>query len=222
MTFFFCTESGDALVAVAGGEPFRAHLGGDESRFREVEHCSLRFQSSKTISFTHTLARRSECEAAVLEDLCLWVARSGVKGKDELTIRYPLAGDHVHSRKVLTAKEYGSIMSWLATQESLPVSTFSSKNARIGYTTTGVLDGLSREEINEGGGWVKGSNVPARSYINRKITHAKLPVEARSGKPLGALARTGVAGASTLTIDQVRTLSSAREVAAKSLAPQSL
>ena len=177
VTFFCRREPGEALVAVAGGEPFRAYLGGDESRFREVEHCSLRFQSSKTISFTHTLARRSECEFAVLEDLCLWVARSGVRGKDELTTRYPPVGDHVHSRKVLTAKEYGSILAWVAVQAKLPVSSFSSKSARIGYATTGQLDGLSREEINEGGGWAKGSYTPARSYINRSVTRAKHPVE---------------------------------------------
>jgi hypothetical protein len=61
-----------------------------------VLSCTLHFRTSKTGAHDHLLERNTVCEELVMEDLCLWMLRSGVPEEEDLLTRHPPLGDKIH------------------------------------------------------------------------------------------------------------------------------
>ena len=69
------------------------------------------------------------------------------------------------------------------------------------------MDGMSRKEINEGGGWSERSIVSRKYYTTKGCdTRTTEGRELPSGKPLGGWCRVGNDGVSAISIQDVITL----------------
>ena len=201
-------------VAVVGGSPLRDKLGCSGSNLATVSSCRVNLVTSKTVRGSFEVARNSACESMVLDDLCLWVIKSGVECNDELVTRYPPPGKSGWRRKTLTNREYQTVFRWLEREVGVPKNSFSSKSCRLAYATGGELDGLSRREINQGGGWARQSQVSGRVYTSQHIVQrGRAAREVDSGKALGAWARAGPLGQGALTIRDVQMMGEHRRAA---------
>ena len=201
-------------VAVVGGSPLRDKLGCSGSNLATVSSCQVNLVSSKTVRCSFEVARNSTCESMVLDDLCLWVIKSGVECNDELVTRYPTAGEARWKRKTLTNREYQTVFRWLEREVGVPSNSFSSKSCRLAYATGGELDGLSRRKINQGGGWARQSQVSGRVYTSQHIAQrGRAAREVDSDKALGAWARAGLMGQGALSIRDVQMMGEHRRAA---------
>ena len=189
----FHVDIDDQKIAVHGGEPLRNLLGGDLLKIGKVSDCELTYLTSKSGGSKQILGRSTSCESRVLDDICEWVMFSGVLEADELTTRYPPANPSGRSgRKVLTKKEFQSVFRWKEDNIGLPTQSLSAKSVRIGYATHAAMDGMSRKEINEGGGWSERSIVSRKYYTAKGCdTRTTESRELPSGKPLGGWCRVG-------------------------------
>ena len=204
--FVFHVMSGVSSFTVTGGAPLRDILGGSEDNISRIKSCVVNIVSSKTCEGFFTIGRGSHCESIVLDDLCLWILKSGVVGDDDLVTRYPPSDEPRSRRNTLTRKEYQSVFRWLEKEVGVPTQSFSSKSCPLSYATIGELDGLSRSEINEGGGWSADSNVPNKVYSSPHIRkRSRKDREVDSGKDLGTWAR-DPSGKSSLTIEDVKVM----------------
>jgi hypothetical protein len=228
LTFYFQEGSGIVIVPVFGGEHLRRYVGGDNSKIRRnLLSCSFSYLTTKAGTTSHELARRSVHEGMVLEDLCTWVLKSGVKMGDELVTRYPsgqYAGDKGCRRAVLTQKKYAMGLAWLGVRVELE-GLFTTRFARIGFVVNGACDALCEVEIAEGGGWSTESRVPLNHYlpkhplVREKVNSAR-DARARRGNlsvPLDAWARCGANGVSSLTLADVRVMAWDAELLRQSL-----
>ena len=205
-------------VAVVGGSPLRDILGCSGSNLAAVSSCRVDLVTSKTTGGSFTIARNTDCESTVLDDLCLWVIKSRVESNDELVTRYPPIGEAKYRRKTLTNREYQTVFRWLEKEVGVPSNSFSSKSCRLAYATGGELDGLSRREINQGGGWSQQSQVSQQVYTSRHITkRGSVAREVDSGKNLGAWARVDHRGEGALTISDVQMMGEHRRAASENL-----
>jgi hypothetical protein len=107
------------------------------------------------------LARETEQESQVLDDLLAWFMHSGVQEEDELLTRLdPSTG----SRKVVIRKDVSAVIKETAESFGLPAENFSNKSLRSDFGTHAKANGMSEVDLNQRGGWAKGSTVPARHY----------------------------------------------------------
>jgi hypothetical protein len=203
---------GDVAV-VSGGEPLRALLGDGDVRAAcaRVICCTFQFRSSKTIAWKMLLERKTVCESLVLDDVVLWVLKSGVMGSEYLLTRRPPPGDRVHGVVSLGRQEFSKIFPWLARQLGSGLGSFTSKSVRRGFATAAHMDRMSPAEINEGGGWSLKSKTPGRYYVPDSVRKEVPTAQLDSGLCLGAWARTedargrcGLTAARTLLLAKER------------------
>lgn len=109
------------------------------------------------------IARRTEEESMVLNDLLEWFKHSSVTEGDELLTRYSLEG----KRKVVIRKDVRTAIKEAVTEMGLPSEHFSTKSLRSGFSTHASANGMSGVEVNNRGGWVEGSKVPGQHYIRQ-------------------------------------------------------
>jgi hypothetical protein len=188
-----------------------------------VVNCTLLFRTSKAGAHEHLLERHTVCEEMVLEDLCLWMLRSGVLEEEDLLTRHPPLGDKIHGVVSLRRKEYSRVFHWLCSAVlGITPGSLSSKSVRGGYAASAYLDRMSPPEINQGGGWSYSSRTPIGYYIPSSIRAAEPQAMVPSDLHLGGWARTvGPTGVGGLTVAWTLQLAGERD-AARALIKSSL
>jgi hypothetical protein len=114
-----------------------------------------------TIKHPKKLARETEKESQVFDDLLSWFIYSGVQEKDELLTRVDPASGR---RKVVIRKDVNAVIKTTAQRFGLPAENFSCKSLRSGFGTHAKANGMSEVDMNERGGWAAGSTVLGRHY----------------------------------------------------------
>ena len=117
-----------------------------------------------------TIARRTEVESMVLDDLLSWFIHSQVQEEDELLTRYSSTG----SRKVVIRKDVRTAIKQAVSGAGLPAKNFSTKSLRSGFGTHVTANGMGADEMKARGGWVKSSGVPESHYIRRMHSRGAL------------------------------------------------
>ena len=84
------------------------------------------------------------CEALVLEDVCVWVLKSGVEGSEYLLTRHPPAGNRRYGVASLGRLDFSRVFSWLARRLGTGPGSFSSKSVKRGYVTAAHIDRVSQ------------------------------------------------------------------------------
>lgn len=217
-------------VTVLGASALRARLGGDRSRSSRVLWCKLRYCTSKTESYNHFLKRRSVPESAVLDDLCRWIILSSFRDEDEVVTRYLFnARKGSYDRKVVSNRDFRSVLSWIGESAGLGADAFSAKSIRGGFATSADLDGLNLEEINRGGGWAPKSVQAIKTYAKKSrvrgswvgVPKCVIVDRPPSGKPEDWWARMNDDATSSLTEAMVNDSWAQRNASRQALVSQS-
>lgn len=114
-----------------------------------------------TVKHPKKLARETEQESQVLDDLLSWLVYPRVQESDELLARIDLASG---LRKVVIRKDVSAVIKMTAERFGLPSENFSCKSLRSGFNTHAKANGMSEADVNQRGGWAAGSTVPGRHY----------------------------------------------------------
>lgn len=181
---------------IKGGPMLANFLNRADVKFSDVRSVDLTYITSKTskkvksvVTHPKTIARESIEESTVLDDLLSWIQLSGVLEEDELMTRYdPKNG----VRKVVIRKVVKKAIQAAALFFGLPIEHFSCKSLRSGFGTHAKANGMSSSDVNQRGGWAKGSTVPEEHYV--RDMHSR-----------GALAlSTSACGSQRHGIDEIR------------------
>ena len=178
-----------------GGEEIRAFLVVDiHVRLGMVMGVDIVVLTGKTQhrgSFSRearTIGRESAFETLLLEDICMWMVWSRVRGEDEFVTRYaPDTG----TRKVVTRKMLSGAVKEACAAFDLPPVNFSAKSLRSGFATHMSVCGITREEMVARAGWSSKSKVPDLHYIKAYARGAMATAVA----PDGGVTGMGPAGA---------------------------
>ena len=164
--FEVVNEAGQKEI-LCGGEQIRSFLMQAPDCVKRVlgaEYVVLTTKTSSTTSLTKgvkKLGRGSSLETELLEDLCEFNLRSGVRGDDPFTARYcPLGRRKVPTNKDLTAAIKDAVGFF-----GLPKANFSAKSLRSGFASLMTAVEADRQHLAERGGWSARSTVPEGHYI---------------------------------------------------------
>lgn len=162
-----------AIEKVKGGPTITNYLKSADVSSSMVLSVDMVYMTSKMHKKTRTyienpkvIARRTDEESMVLDDLLEWFKHSSVKEGDELLTRY----SHEGKRKVVIRKDVRNAIKEAVSGLGLPSEHFSTKSLRSGFSTHASANGMSGVDVNRRGGWVEGSNVPGQHYIRQMQT----------------------------------------------------
>jgi hypothetical protein len=166
------SPTSDTVEAVQGGEALRSvveEVGGEALFISLVIGCVFSFKSGKVSlpDDKFVVGRETRESAVFLDDLVLWIIRSGVRADDELFTRYPTSNcPKGFGRKVLTAKEFQAGADFAAVACGLPERSVKTSSGRRGCVETARAVGASRDELCHGK-WKPGSKVPDKHYLSQ-------------------------------------------------------
>ena len=158
------------VVTVAGerrqylaGITLAQYLCEQAGRSDTVQSVTMRYATHKTqkqlTQVPKFIARRTDLESQVLDDLCAWVMHSGVRQTDELLTRY------APRRKVVIRKDVANAIKDTAESFGLPRVNFSTRSLRSGYGTHAAAHGVPKTQLNQRGGWKENSTIPEQHYV---------------------------------------------------------
>jgi hypothetical protein len=129
------------------------------------------------------LARRSEIEEIVLNDLLQWMLHSGVKSDDELLSRYC----QKDRKKTVIRKDVRTAIKITVIEMGLPPDSFSNKSLRSGFSSHVIANGMGDDELKRGGGWTANSQVPNNHYNHQMRDRGAfaLATSGTEARPLG-------------------------------------
>jgi hypothetical protein len=173
LSFLVQQPPGMTIERLKGGPTMTKYLKGAGISYSMVLSVDMVYITSKMHKKTKTyienpkvIARRTEEENMVLNDLLEWFEHSSIKEGDELLTRYSVEG----RRKVVIRKDVRNAIKEAVSGMGLPSEHFSTKSLRSGFSTHASANGMSGEDVNRRGGWVEGSHVPGQHYIRQMQT----------------------------------------------------
>lgn len=183
----------------------------DQERLKWVKSLSMDYLITKMgapITGLH-IARRSNMEGELLEDVCIWVCVAGVQDDDGLLTRYGLTLANLYSRKVISTSMVSNAVKAAAVFSGLPPAHFSARSCRSGGNSTLHGAGISEGERDKVAGWA-GSRNSGKSNVGNRHYNFSAPSDCGGRGPMrGALA---VDGQSTFTLQSVKNLHSLSEL----------
>jgi hypothetical protein len=169
--FTIVDPASGAESRIKGGPLMERFLSRQDVEYFMVTSVDLVFMTSKTskrvksiVKEPKTIARGSEVESAILDDLLAWIHYSGVQEEDELLTRYCFDKG---TRKVVIRKDVSVALKRAADFFGLPEKHFSCKSLRSGFGTHVTANGMSSRDVNKRGGWAEGSTVPEKHYVRK-------------------------------------------------------
>ena len=158
---------------------------GSEVSCVSISYLTTKVGSKKDIQNSKIVARRSDEESQLLDDIVEWVKRGEIEGGEKVfTIKV-----NKERPRLLRSCEVAKAVKDSAARLGLPQQHFSTSSARKVFANQMDLPGVSKEERNAVGGWAEKSSVPDKHYSRAGDLRGDFAVLGESRMSLGDLKR---------------------------------